>query len=112
MIFNHLVVLSTCPDEPTAQRIARALVEERLAACVNRTLVESLFRWEGRVSAEPEQLLVIKTTAARYEALELRLRELHPYKVPEIIALPVVGGAQPYLDWVGEECRTGEKEGS
>jgi periplasmic divalent cation tolerance protein len=113
---NHLLVMSTCPDPASAQQIAETLVRERLAACVNRAPVHSVFRWKGEVAAEGEQLLVIKTTADRYDELELRLRALHPYKVPEIIALPIVAGAPGYLDWITDECRVEgqaeSKEGS
>jgi len=99
-----LVVLCTCPDEPTAERIARTLVEERLAACVNRLPgIRSVYRWNGALQDEPEVLLTVKTVRARYEALEMRLRALHPYDVPEIIALPVVSGAGRYLAWITSE---------
>jgi periplasmic divalent cation tolerance protein len=99
-----LVVLCTCPDEPTAERIARALVSERLAACVNRLPgIRSVYRWRGDVQDEPEVLMLIKTTRDRYQALEMRLKTLHPYDLPEIIALPVTIGLDAYLDWVAGE---------
>ena len=98
------VVLCTCPNEETAQRIAEALVTEHLAACVNRMPgVRSTYRWQGRLEDEPEVLLLIKTVRRRFEALELRLRALHPYDLPEIIALPAVSGSVPYLNWVATE---------
>jgi periplasmic divalent cation tolerance protein len=101
-----LVVLCACPDDPTAERIARELIGGRLAACVNRlTAVRSTYRWQGAVHDEPETLLIIKTTRSRYEALEMRLKALHPYEVPEIIALPILAGAAPYLAWLAEETR-------
>jgi periplasmic divalent cation tolerance protein len=100
-----LVVLCTCPDEATASRIAEALVSERLAACVNRVPgIRSTYRWEGRVQDEPEVLLLIKTVADRYPALELRLKALHPYDVPEIIAVPVAAGSASYLAWIASEA--------
>lgn len=96
-----IVVLCTTPDDDTGGRIARALVEEGLAACVNRVPgVVSNFRWEGRVEEERETLLVIKTTPARFAALSARIRALHPYELPEILAVPVSGGLEAYLDWV------------
>ena len=96
-----IVVLCTCPDESGALDIARILVKEGLAACVNRIgPATSVYRWEGRVCEQSEQLLVIKTTAARYEAVEMRLRALHPYEIPEIIAIPVVAGSSQYLAWL------------
>ena len=96
-----IVVLCSCPDESKAIDIARVLVQEGLAACVNRLApVTSVYRWEGRVCEQSEQLLVIKTTPARYEALEMRLKALHPYEIPEIIAIPVVAGSGQYLAWI------------
>ncbi|MGH8298944.1 MAG: divalent-cation tolerance protein CutA [Steroidobacteraceae bacterium] len=103
-----IVVLTTCPDEANASKIARALVESgqaRLdpgrAACVSRVgPVHSTYRWRGAVQDEPEVLLVIKTLGDRYPELEVRLKSLHPYEVPEIIALPVAAGAADYLSWL------------
>ncbi|HRP35387.1 MAG TPA: divalent-cation tolerance protein CutA [Gammaproteobacteria bacterium] len=96
-----LVVLCTCPDGAPAASLAESLVDERLAACVNRLPgVASCFRWEGRVQHETETLLLIKTTRARLAALTTRIRELHPYELPEVIAVPVMGGLEQYLDWV------------
>ena len=94
-----LVVLTTCP-EPDAARIARELVESGLAACVSRQTVHSTFRWQGAVQDEPEMLLSIKTLTARYPDLEMRLKSIHPYEVPEIIALPVAAGSEAYLSWL------------
>ncbi len=102
-----LVVLCTCPDEDTAERIARELVEARLAACVNRLSgVRSTYRWKDALRDEPEVLLAIKTVRSRYQELEMRLKALHPYEVPEIIALPVLAGAAPYLAWLADETRS------
>ncbi len=96
-----IVVLSTCPDGTTAERIAAELVGSGLAACVNRLPgVRSTYRWEGQVRDEPEVLLTIKTTAGRYAELEMRLKALHPYETPEIIAVPVCAGLASYLAWV------------
>jgi periplasmic divalent cation tolerance protein len=101
MTSDAILVLTACPDEATATRIARDLVESGLAACVSRVPgVHSTYRWEGRVQDEPEVLLVIKTLAGRLETLEMRLKSLHPYEVPEIIALPVVSGSAEYLSWL------------
>ncbi len=97
------VVLCTCPDEEVALRIASTLVEQGLAACVNRVAgVESIYRWEGKIERDREELLVIKTTAARYDALEACIRETHPYDVPEVIALPIERGSRDYLAWIGD----------
>lgn len=98
-----LLVLSTFPDAATARTAAEALVNERLAACVNLLRgVESVYRWEGKVESGAEVLAVIKTTGERYPALESRLRELHPYDVPEIVALPAAAVAESYLQWVAD----------
>lgn len=101
MSSDAILVLTACPDEATAARIARDLVESGLAACVSRLPgAHSTYRWEGRLQDEPEVLLLIKTLATRFETLEMRLKSLHPYEVPEIIALPVVNGSPEYLAWL------------
>jgi len=101
-----LVVLCTFPDVEQARGIAVVLVERRLAACVNLLPgVESIYRWEGKVERAGEVLAVIKTT--RYPELEVALKELHPYEVPEILALPVAAGLAGYLKWLGESCGAG-----
>ena len=98
------VVLVTAPDAETAGRIARALVEERLAACANVVPgVRSIYRWQGRVEEADEVLLVVKTRADRGPALAARVRELHPYELPEVLELPAPGGSEAYLGWVREE---------
>lgn len=101
MSSDAILVLTACPDEATAVRIARDLVESGLAACVSRLPgAHSTYRWEGRLQDEPEVLLIIKTLATRFEALEMRLKSLHPYELPEIIALPVAGVSPEYLAWL------------
>jgi periplasmic divalent cation tolerance protein len=98
-----IVVLTTCPDDAVAARIARELVESGLAACVNRVgAVNSTYRWQGAIQDEPEVLLVIKTLSSRYSELEMRLKSFHPYDVPEIIAPPVTHGSAEFLAWLGE----------
>jgi periplasmic divalent cation tolerance protein len=101
MTGDYLLVLTTCPDAESARAIARALVGERLAACVNRIDgVASTYRWEGEVRDDGECLLLVKTSAAAYERLAARLTALHPYEVPEIVALPVARGSAGYLRWI------------
>ena len=96
-----LIVLSTFPDAPAARTVAEALVSERLVACVNvLPSVESIYRWQGKVLASQEVLAVMKTTADRYPEMEKRLRELHPYEVPEIVALSATAVSETYLAWV------------
>ena len=96
-----LVVYCTCPDRVVAERIAEAVVNERLGACVNLVPeVTSIYRWQGEIQRDAELLLIIKTRSAVYPQLEARLRELHPYQVPEIIALPIQAGSAAYLNWM------------
>jgi periplasmic divalent cation tolerance protein len=100
---ERLVVLSTVGSAEDAERLARELVERRLAACVNVVPgLVSIYRWQGRVERDEERLLVIKTRGERFEALREALVALHPYEVPEILALPVAAGSQPYLDWLDD----------
>ncbi|WP_214021074.1 divalent-cation tolerance protein CutA [Methanoculleus sp.] len=99
---EFVVVFCTAPAGE-AEKLAKALVDARLAACVNVTDVQSCFRWEGTVKSEPERLLVIKTQHRLLDPLVARIRDLHSYDLPEIIAIPIVGGYAPYLDWVREE---------
>ena len=97
-----VVVLVTAPGEAKAAEIGRALVEERLAACVNVVpAVRSIYRWEDKVEDEPEALMVIKTKGSAFELLRARVLALHPYRCPEIIALPIALGHEGYLAWIG-----------
>ncbi|MCL0088594.1 divalent-cation tolerance protein CutA [Dehalococcoidia bacterium] len=95
------VILCTSPRQE-AGRIARALVDEKLVACVNVGEVNSYFRWEGEVQEEGEALLIMKTKAGKVKEIIGRIRDLHSYEVPEIIALPIIDGHEGYLDWVRE----------
>ncbi len=100
------VVLVTAPNVEVARFLARSLVESRLAACVNVVpAIHSLYRWEGEVQEDEEVLLVVKTRADRRDALASHICELHPYDVPEVLALPAVGGSEPYLRWLREESQ-------
>lgn len=100
---GRVVALSTVGSAEDAERIARELVGRRLAACVNVVGgVVSVYRWKGAVERDEERLLVIKTRAERLEELRQALVELHPYEVPELVALPVEAGHAPYLAWLDE----------
>ena len=102
------LVITTCPDEATGEAIVRTLVEERLAACGNIvTGVRSIFWWQGEVDTEVECLVLLKTQTSRLDQLARRLDELHPYDVPELLAMKVDRGAIAYLDWVVEETTSG-----
>ena len=97
----------TCPDEASAARIADALVEARLAACVSQLGgLRSVYRWQGEIERADEVLLVIKTTPDKLDALTEQVRALHPYELPELLAFEVAGGLAAYLDWVAEQTRT------
>lgn len=99
----HQLVLCTCPDQESALRLAERLVEERLAACANLVPgLVSVYQWQGELQRDPEVLMLLKTTAGRLAELTSRLRELHPYDLPEIIAVPITGGLPDYLSWVSE----------
>ncbi len=104
---KYLAVFVTAASQEDAVRIARAVVEERLAACGNILgQVRSIYRWKGEVQDESEVMLVIKTRASLFEALRQRVVELHGYEVPEIIALPIELGHAPYLDWIRENTKS------
>jgi len=105
---DFFLMLSTCGDPATAERLGRALVEEGLVACVNVVPgLRSIYRWNGAVQADEEVLMIIKTTATRLAAARERLVELHPYQTPEAIAWPITDGHGAYLDWVAEATRIG-----
>ena len=104
------VVLVTTPNLASALAIARTLVEERHAACGNVVpAITSVFRWQGALHEESEALLVLKTSGDRVAALSARVSELHPYEVPEVLALRIDAGHQPYLDWLGSCLAPGEE---
>lgn len=101
-----IIVLCTCPDDACAKRITDALVDEHLAACVNLLPgVASTYRWDGKICRETESMMLIKTTRDSFDALRERIVSLHPYDVPEIIALDIAAGSAAYLDWIGRETR-------
>ena len=101
---DTLVVFTNLPDRDAALKLARGLVERRLAACVNvLNGCTSIYRWKGAVEQTDEVPVLIKARAGRYDELEAAIRELHPYELPEVVAVPVVRGLSDYLDWVSEE---------
>jgi periplasmic divalent cation tolerance protein len=101
---DAVIVLTTVPSADAGEEIARALVDERLAACVNVVpATTSIYRWKGSVQRDSECQLLIKTSATRVDALQERLGELHPYDLPEFIVVPVAGGDPAYLAWVIEQ---------
>jgi periplasmic divalent cation tolerance protein len=108
-VTERLLVLSTVGSAEDAERLARALVERRLAACVNVVPgVVSFYRWKDVVQQDEERLLVMKTRADRFPALKAAIEELHPYEVPEVLAFSVADGAPPYLRWLDESVAPGK----
>ena len=103
---KHILVLTTCPGSISSKKIAQELVTEKLAACVNIISgVQSFFSWVGKVDSANEHMLVIKTTMASYEALEKKIKKIHPYELPEIIAVPIETGLAGYLDWITKNSK-------
>ncbi|PSO87546.1 MAG: divalent-cation tolerance protein CutA [Cyanobacteria bacterium QS_3_48_167] len=99
------VVLVTASSKEEGEVIASALVDAQMAACVSLTPIHSFYTWQGEVHSDPEWQLMIKTDLTQFSTLEAKIGELHSYEVPEIIALPIVAGLQPYLNWISESLR-------
>ena len=111
MQVNALICFCTCPDTDTAERLAEALVEERLAACVNILPgLRSVYRWQAEVERADETLLLIKTVRERFDALSARIKALHPHELPEVLAVEATGGLPAYLDWIAANTRPGAHE--
>jgi len=102
---NYGVVLVTASSQEEGEAIASALVELKLAACVSLVPIHSIYTWQGKVNVEQEWQLTIKTDLSQFSVLSEKIKELHSYQVPEIIALPIVAGSQSYLDWIGENVK-------
>ena len=103
----NVVVMVTCASRKEAERLARAVVEKKLAACVNVAMapVKSVYRWKGKIEMAAELPLMMKTTRRKFSELEREIRRLHSYETPEIIALPIVAGSAAYLRWIAESVR-------
>jgi periplasmic divalent cation tolerance protein len=103
-MIDVVLILTTVPDDERAEPLARAIVDERLAACVNlHAPMTSIYRWQGQVERSAERQLIIKTTRDRVPALDARLRQLHSYELPEFIVVSAAGGSDAYLAWVGQQ---------
>lgn len=103
---DAMLVLTTLPSAEAAAELAKAVVEEKLAACANLLpAIRSIYRWQGRVQDESEVLVLFKTRQEHFDRLKSRLLELHPYEIPEVLAIPVEQGYQAYLDWLAQETR-------
>jgi periplasmic divalent cation tolerance protein len=97
------VILVTAPSQQEAETIAETLLQEGLAACVTILPVRSIYRWQGAIHNDEEWQLLIKSDLDRFADLEIKIRQIHPYEVPEIIALPIVAGSEPYLNWISQQ---------
>jgi periplasmic divalent cation tolerance protein len=105
---TYIVVLTTVGTRQFANNLAHSIVEAKLAACVQTQAVHSVYRWKDKICAEPEWLLAIKTTDAKYADLERHIRANHSYETPEIVRIPITGGSKEYLAWIGECLRRDE----
>jgi len=104
---DNLLVITNLPDGPSAEKLARQLVEARAAACVNQLApCISTYRWKNNIETATEVPLLIKTTQAAYPRLEKLIREVHPYELPEIIAVPLTAGLPAYMDWIAVETNS------
>jgi periplasmic divalent cation tolerance protein len=107
---DKIVVLSTCASAEEAERLARRVIDDRLAACVNvLSPVRSFYRWKGEIEDSAEWLLIIKSTRDKFDALRAALESAHTYEVPEVIAIPIVDGSPNYLSWIERELQPAEK---
>ena len=97
---EYILVLTTTASEPDAAKLARGLVEARLAACVHIDALRSIYRWQAKVHDEPEWRLIIKTSTDRYIEVEQFIRDHHTYEIPEIVRIPISGGSMDYLSWI------------
>jgi periplasmic divalent cation tolerance protein len=107
---DYCVVMMTASSQQEAESIAKTLVESKLAACVKIFPIQSIYTWQEKVHNEPEFQLLIKTDRRLFNTIETKIRELHSYEVPEIIALPIVAASQPYLNWISENTKIDEFE--
>jgi periplasmic divalent cation tolerance protein len=101
----HTVVLSTCANRKEAEKIARDIVDRRLAACVNILPARSYYRWKGKIRTDREYLIIAKTRSELFTKLKSRILQLHSYQLPEIVSLRIEGGYKKYLDWIDDEVR-------
>jgi periplasmic divalent cation tolerance protein len=103
-----IVVLTNLPDRETAQALARALIEGRLAACVNiGAAVDSMYHWQGQIETATEIPVAIKTRSVLFSKVEAAIRRIHPYELPEVVAVPITDASEPYLDWIRAETASG-----
>ena len=106
MSAETLLVLCSCPDEAVAEKLAKTVIEDGLAACVNIVPgVRSIYKWEGKLEDQREVMLLLKTAETRFDGLQLMIKALHPYELPEIIAVPITRGNNAYLDWIAASTR-------
>lgn len=102
---SHIIMLSTCSDPAEAKKIAKAIIEKRLAACINIIPVHSIFRWKDSIEESDEQLLIIKTSSTLFEKVSECIENLHSYELPEVISTEIKQGSRPYLKWLEDSVR-------
>lgn len=103
---DHIIMLTTLPDEAAARELARALISAKLAACINiMPRMTSIYSWKGKLEEGQEHLLIIKTRSERYAAIEQAIKAQHPYELPEIIATPISHGLPEYMNWIDENSQ-------
>jgi len=102
---GYCIVLVTAPSQESAKTIATALVEAKLAACVAITPIDSIYIWQGKTNCDREWQLTVKTRSHLFTQISIKIKSLHSYEVPEIIAVPIVAGSQSYLDWISETVK-------
>lgn len=106
--YTYCLVMVTAASELEGEKIAQALLNEKLAACVSITPINSLYTWQGKINSDREWQLLIKTSFNLFDELAQKIKELHSYEVPEIIALPIIAGSQPYLNWITDNTKEPE----
>jgi periplasmic divalent cation tolerance protein len=100
---SHLIVITTCPTDTEAELLAGTLIDKRLAACVQMSRINSIYRWNGKVESAPEVSLLIKAKSSDYGEIEALIKSIHSYDNPEVVAIPVIAGSPLYLNWIDEE---------
>lgn len=103
---THIVIITTCPNQAEADELAKSLVENHLAACVQSNSIKSTYLWEGALHQDDEVRLMIKTTTVRADAVREFIEQVHSYDTPQVIALPILGGSAAYLDWIDQKTKS------
>lgn len=102
---TYCVVFCSCPTEEHAEKIARSIIKEKLAACVQISPIRSFYKWKGEICTDEEHILSIKTKSVLYKDIEVFIAKNHPYEIPEIVMIPIIGGLENYFTWIDSVCR-------